>query len=103
MKNFPILVLRIITSGDAAVPEMLRQSAAILFKNMAKRYHAVILDEQDRTFIMQNIVNVMLQTRTTAAIQRQMSEAVALVAEHEFPERWPSLLPELTQKLTQAI
>ncbi|KAJ3211478.1 importin-alpha export receptor [Dinochytrium kinnereticum] len=33
-------------------------------------------------------------------LQLQLSESIALIAEDEFPDRWPNLIPELVSKLT---
>lgn len=48
--------------------------------------------------IKKNIVNVMVAV--PANIQKQISEAIMIICENDFPDQWPTLLQELSQKLT---
>ena len=52
---------------------------------------------QDKATIRAGIVGLMCAC--PANIQRQVSEAVRLIADVDFPENWPTLLPGLIEKL----
>lgn len=54
----------------------------------------------DRATIKTIIVSLM--PKSPEAIRRQFSDAVALIAKHDFPEKWPNLITELrTQMIEQ--
>lgn len=36
---------------------------------------------------------------TPARVRAQLSEALSVISGHDFPARWPALLPELIQRL----
>ena len=38
---------------------------------------------------------------TPPAVRAQLSEALAVISTHDFPARWPGLLPDLISKLGQ--
>lgn len=50
----------------------------------------------DRTTIKTLIVTLML--KSPEAIQKQFSDAVSIIGKCDFPERWPSLIPEMVDK-----
>ncbi|KAM7470891.1 hypothetical protein LguiA_009074 [Lonicera macranthoides] len=41
----------------------------------------------------------MLSAAASPRIQSQLSEALALIGRHDFPDHWPTLLPELCSNL----
>jgi exportin-2 (importin alpha re-exporter) len=126
--------LRIVEAptNDLAV----RQSAATLFKNFAKRRwvrapyglvpsvkstrpphtrvsrspparpHPTPQDEEgvippvDKDAIRSNIVRLMLAS--PPLVQRQLSDALAAISLVDFPQAWPTLLPELVTQLGTA-
>lgn len=36
--------------------------------------------------------------KSPEAIQRQFSDAVSIIGKCDFPEKWPSLIPEMVEK-----
>ena len=80
-----------------------RMSSAVLFKNFVKTYWGEGegkengVTAQDKATIRAGIVGLMCAC--PANIQRQVSEAVRLIADVDFPENWPTLLPGLIEKL----
>ena len=46
-----------------------------------------------------NLTGLMLST--PPVVRAQLSEALAVISRHDFPARWPSLLPDLIHKLQQ--
>lgn len=49
--------------------------------------------------IKANLTSLMLST--PPAVRAQLSEALAVISKHDFPARWPGLLPDLIDKLRQ--
>ena len=48
------------------------------------------LGDESRETVRRHIVDLMLQA--PAAVQRQVGEAVTIIADHDFPQRWDYLL-----------
>eukprot|EP00850_Spirogloea_muscicola_P024456 SM000846S23176 [mRNA] locus=s846:61:1805:+ [translate_table: standard] len=106
--GYGITVLSLLTTEG--VSDQVRQAAAVNFKNHVKYRWAVehlepgapgtpgqILDvekEQIKTLILPLMLN------TPTILQAQISEALSIISQHDFPSKWSSLLPELTSKLS---
>ncbi|KAL0216100.1 hypothetical protein P9112_008284 [Eukaryota sp. TZLM1-RC] len=78
------------------------QAASILFKNNIRKYYpddqSTAISDDDRTYIKQHIVTLMLQV--PELIRSQLSEAVVTIAETDYPTNWPTLRDELVSKFT---
>lgn len=83
-------------------------ASAIAFKNFIKKHWSFnpndessdqsdIIDPNQREFIKQNITTIMLES--SEHIQRQLSEAITIIAESDFPDKWETLLPELKNSI----
>ena len=48
--------------------------------------------ESDRTALKSGIVPVMIQLSSLPNLQVQVGEAIAVMAEHDFPLEWPNLV-----------
>ena len=59
------------------------------------------VSESDRQAIKQGILSLMVALGDAPA-RRQLANALELIAEHDFPDKWPTLLPEVKSKLTSA-
>ncbi|KAA8497135.1 Exportin-2 [Porphyridium purpureum] len=95
--GFAVVLLQLMANESAALH--VRQAAAVYFKNLAKRKWED-LPEQDRTGVKEVLIRVMLSS--PLAVRRQLSEVMAIIAEFEYPEKWPQLMPELSAKLKDA-
>ncbi|KAH7543014.1 exportin-2 [Ziziphus jujuba] len=101
--NYAFAVLCLV--AEPSVDEQIRQSAAINFKNHLRHRWAPadettpILDSEKEP-IKALIVSLMLSS--TPPIQTQLSEALAIIGNHDFPRSWPALLPELVSSLHKA-
>ncbi|KAJ3191341.1 Exportin-2 [Irineochytrium annulatum] len=99
--EFAVALLRLIQ--EPAVDHTVRFAAVVYFKNFIKRHWkqdegvADKIQVSDRNSVKQLIVSVMIAM--PSSIQVQLSEAVSIIAENDFPEQWPSLVPELVSKL----
>ncbi|ORX43587.1 Cse1-domain-containing protein [Piromyces finnis] len=100
-QNFSLCVLEII--ADESIPEPTRFSAAIYFKNyMKKRWpqiegEADYLPENDRIRIKEGIISLMINV--PVKLQRQLNEAILIIADNDFPQKWPNLIQELVANL----
>ncbi|KAF8822295.1 importin-beta N-terminal domain-containing protein [Cardiosporidium cionae] len=87
------------------VDSTLSLAAAIYFKNFIRAnwnqptQQGPLLSD-DRTAVKQNLLSLLLMTRASKAIQAQLAEALAMIAEVEFPLEWPTLLPEIVARLS---
>lgn len=87
------------------VPPHTRQAAAVYLKNHVARFYMKAdwnapIYETDRASLKAALVAVML--RVPVLVRRQLSEVLAIIAEHEYPNTWHDLVPQLGSKL-QAI
>jgi len=98
-----------VVSTESLAPEV-RQAAAVNFKNYIK-YHwverentgldtttPVIIPDSEKDVIKTHITNLMLNSPPKVRVQ--LSEALAIISGHDFPFKWPTLLPQLLEKLT---
>ncbi|KAJ1429475.1 Importin-beta, N-terminal domain [Sesbania bispinosa] len=99
--NFALAVLRLI--AEPSIDEQIRQAAAVNFKNHLRLRWAsedtpILPPEKEQ--IKTLIVPLMLSA--TPKIQAQLSEALAVISNHDFPKSWSALLPELVSNLQKA-
>jgi len=96
-------------ASNDAVEDATRQAAAVAFKNAVKKSWAPPepdevgaprprgTSEGEKARVRATIVGLML--RAPKLVAAQLSEALSLVCECDFPSRWDSLLPELVTRL----
>ncbi|KAF9259931.1 Cse1-domain-containing protein [Marasmius fiardii PR-910] len=95
-----ILRLVLDQSADRAV----RLSASVYLKNLVKlRWEEDVqpLSEQDKSALRSQLVPAMLALSNPAdkPIRAQVAESVALIAELDFPSKWPDLIDQLVASL----
>ncbi|CAI9101110.1 OLC1v1038364C1 [Oldenlandia corymbosa var. corymbosa] len=106
--NFALAVLRLV--AEPSVDEQIRQAAAVTFKNHLKsrwvpagsdandsNAASVLIPDAEKAQIKALIVSLMVNS--SPRIQAQLSEALAVIGKHDFPQLWPTLLPELVDSL----
>ena len=59
-----------------------------------------VISPADRDAVKGALVRLM--TSTPPLVQRQLSDALTIISRCDFPERWPTLLPELVAQLQSA-
>ena len=97
-------VLQMLT--QEAVDLAVRQAASIFFKNLVKAHWApedetaYTIPPETKTQVKDNLLSLFLFV--PAKIQSQLSEAMSLIATHDFPAQWPNLLSDLVGQLTAA-
>lgn len=105
--GFSLALLRLVQqhSAPTAGPESrpLRSSASIYFKNLVRRSwdsedegkeNSISLT--DREAIKGHMVGLMCEA--PADVQRQLSAALSIISNSDFPAKWQNLLPELISK-----
>jgi exportin-2 (importin alpha re-exporter) len=102
--NFGLAVLRLVAEPSNSIDEQIRQAAAVNFKNhirlrWSSEDNPILEPEKEQ--IKTLIVPLMLSS-ATPKIQSQLSEALAIIGNHDFPKSWPTLLPELVSSLQGA-
>ncbi len=55
------------------------------------------LPEASKDNIKNNIVHMMCVT--PPEVQRQLSEALSIISKHDFPAKWPAVVPELVSRM----
>lgn len=105
--QFSINLLHLVQGDAAAVAAGLdnavRFAAVVYFKNFVKKYWKMDTTDpskislDDRKLIKASLVQLMMVTPHT--IQVQLSEAIAIIADSDFPNDWPLLIDELVSKL----
>ncbi|KAF9616409.1 hypothetical protein IFM89_029663 [Coptis chinensis] len=109
--SFGLVVLRLV--ADSSVDEQIRQAAAVTFKNHLRSRWVTLdgrnnnnvitltqISDFEKEQIKELIVPLMLSSGPR--IQSQLTEALAVIGKHDFPNSWPNLLPELVANLGQA-
>ncbi|CAD7697690.1 unnamed protein product [Ostreobium quekettii] len=100
-QGFGVAVLKVVLAEQVSLE--VRVAAAVCFKNHVK-YHweqketdDCPMQEPEKAECRSHIVNLMLSA--PPLVRSQLSEALSIISGVDFPNRWPTLLPELTQKL----
>ena len=90
--RFGPLLLRLLTQKGCA--DNIKLGASIYFKNFVKKYWGrdeEIISIDDQNLIKQIIVRVMLDADKNT--QRLVSDAISIIASHDFYTKWDTLLP----------
>ena len=103
-QGFLLQLLGLIDNGGANIA--VRQAAAVFYKNTVKtawdeskeaeERKNIVISPQDRNLIKTNLVELMC--KVPPQIQAQISEAISIIAEVDYPEKWDGLLPNLIGK-----
>ncbi|KAJ3146665.1 importin-alpha export receptor [Geranomyces variabilis] len=100
--SFPVLLLKLIEASSA--DQTVRLVGSIYFKNYVKRRWEQSdnatdgVAAADRSAIKAHIVSLMMVV--PPAVQTQLGEAVAIIADADFPTSWTGLIPELLSKIS---
>ena len=88
----------------STTPDDIRRASVITFKNFIRRNwpsldNSNVISLQDRNHIKEHIVELM--TRSPEHIQEQLSEAITVIGQCDFPEQWPNLLETMIRQFQQ--
>ncbi|CCH46767.1 Exportin-2 [Wickerhamomyces ciferrii] len=99
-QGFALSLLHVVASSNLSNSS--RLAAALFFKNFIKRKW---VDEEgnylipDTELIKSEIIPLMISLPNN--LQIQIGEAISIIADSDFPERWPTLIDDLVNKLSQ--
>lgn len=108
-QGFPLLILTLIerlVKSNLPQDIAIRQSASVLFKNLAKSKWVAPEDaddkfdciaQNDKDIVKSHLVELMCVAPND--VQKQLAEAVTLISKHDFPQHWQGLLPQLVARL----
>ncbi|KDN43192.1 putative CSE1-nuclear envelope protein that mediates the nuclear export of importin alpha [Tilletiaria anomala UBC 951] len=116
--GFPQLLLSLIEhNSSSSIPLPTRLAAAINLKNLCKNGwadsddHEGVIAEADKQTVRLQVLPLLFRLASSQAqaqtqgslvgLRTQLREAVAHIAEHDFPQRWPSLIEELVSRLNE--
>ncbi|ODV97532.1 hypothetical protein PACTADRAFT_36401 [Pachysolen tannophilus NRRL Y-2460] len=99
--GFALNLLEVVASSS--LPITTRLAGSLFFKNFIKRK---FIDEDgnykiplgDVDLLKKNIISLMIALPNN--LQVQVGEAVSIIADSDFPDRWPDLLDDLVGKLS---
>eukprot|EP00055_Hartaetosiga_balthica_P015322 m.89700 g.89700 ORF g.89700 m.89700 type:complete len:956 (+) comp8838_c0_seq2:127-2994(+) len=97
-EGFLMLLVRVMVRDD--VDKTVRQAASIAFKNCIKRRWSAEenpIAASDKGEVKENIIQIMINTPDYA--QKQICDAIAQIAESDFPENWLELVPSLKEHI----
>ncbi|KAJ1758050.1 importin-alpha export receptor [Coemansia sp. RSA 1591] len=101
-EHFVVPLLQLVNSTEA--DEHIRFAASLYFKNFVRRGWATsdetedTISAADRQAVKSELVGLMISA--PKKLQLQLGEAVSIIAECDFPERWPELITTLVGKLS---
>lgn len=99
-QNYPILLLSLINKPD--VEPNIKIAGSITFKNYVKRNWKVPeegtdkIHQADRTQVKSLIVDLMLSS--PLPVQKQLSQAIAIIGQQDFPGQWQDLVNNMVTK-----
>jgi len=99
-QNYPVLLLHLL-QADGIEPNI-KIAGSITFKNYIKRNWAVPeegadkIHASDRDAVKTLIIDLML--KSPGPVQKQLSQAIAIVGQQDFPAKWQNLVPDMVQR-----
>lgn len=99
--RFSISLMHIVASDDVDLNT--RLAGALFFKNFIKRRWTdedgnYLIPQQDVHILKTEIIGLMVQLPKT--LRSQVGEAVSIMAESDFPSKWPELFENLVSRLS---
>lgn len=115
-QHFPVLLLALISSANYPIP--IRLAASIKLKNICRRAWSddetleledntqlsalQLVPEQDRMHLKSSLLPLLIQlsqpgvlASNPIGLRLQLSESIALIANKDFPDEWPTLIDEM--------
>uniref|UniRef100_A0A8R1DEL8 Importin N-terminal domain-containing protein n=1 Tax=Caenorhabditis japonica TaxID=281687 RepID=A0A8R1DEL8_CAEJA len=100
--GFIIQILQLAISEQQQIAPQIRMAAAVALKNFVKRNWGpapeVEMSQEDEQHFRDMLLEAMFNTRGN--VQEILSNALYLIAQRDFPEKWPQVVPYLSKFLT---
>ncbi|KAM0932662.1 putative importin-beta domain, exportin-2, armadillo-like helical, exportin-2, central [Dioscorea sansibarensis] len=100
--GFPIALLRLV--AGSSIDQQICLAAAVHFKNLIRTRWSPsdtdhpMIPQPEKDQIKSLLLPLMLSS-PSALVRSQLSESLSLIASHDFPQSWPSLLPDIVSTL----
>eukprot|EP00011_Vannellida_sp_DIVA3-517-6-12_P000534 CAMPEP_0114606120 /NCGR_PEP_ID=MMETSP0168-20121206/1400_1 /TAXON_ID=95228 ORGANISM="Vannella sp., Strain DIVA3 517/6/12" /NCGR_SAMPLE_ID=MMETSP0168 /ASSEMBLY_ACC=CAM_ASM_000044 /LENGTH=964 /DNA_ID=CAMNT_0001816979 /DNA_START=133 /DNA_END=3023 /DNA_ORIENTATION=+ len=96
----PTMSLALLQLIASEMPAHLKLACAIQFKNtISRRWGSIgFIPKEAREQLKSGIVDLVLTTPRN--VRKQLTEALIFMANEDFPDQWPALLPQLVAKYT---
>ncbi|GAA6061481.1 hypothetical protein JCM10212_002560 [Sporobolomyces blumeae] len=93
------------TAQDQSVPKAFRQAAVVNFKGWIRANYGLEeaptpLSQATADQLKQSVVPIMISLSNEPQLQVQVGEAIAIMAEADFPDNWQGLIDQLVQSLS---
>ncbi|GAA5824131.1 hypothetical protein JCM5353_006154 [Sporobolomyces roseus] len=101
--SFAQLILQL--AQDSNTPKAYRQAAVVNFKGWIRANYGIEeaptpLAQATADQLKQSVVPIMISLSSEPALQVQVGEAIAIMAEADFPDNWQGLIDQLVQSLS---
>ncbi|GAA5874339.1 hypothetical protein JCM16303_005817 [Sporobolomyces ruberrimus] len=101
--SFAQVILQL--AQDANTPKAYRQAAVVNFKGWIRANYGIEeaptpLAQATADQLKQSVVPIMISLSSEPALQVQVGEAIAIMAEADFPDNWQGLIDQLVQSLS---
>ncbi|CAL2030080.1 unnamed protein product [Caenorhabditis brenneri] len=100
--GFIIQILQLVVNEQQQIAPQIRMAAAVALKNFVKRNWGpapeVEMSQEDEEQFRNMLLEAMFNTKSN--VQEILSNALYLIAQRDFPEKWPELVPYLSKFLT---
>ncbi|GAA5979655.1 hypothetical protein JCM5350_003797 [Sporobolomyces pararoseus] len=101
--SFAPVILQL--AQDANTPKAFRQAAVVNFKGWIRANYGIEeaptpLTQATADQLKQSVVPIMISLSSEPALQVQVGEAIAIMAEADFPDNWQGLIDQLVQSLS---
>uniref|UniRef100_A0A1I7U5Y5 Exportin-2 n=1 Tax=Caenorhabditis tropicalis TaxID=1561998 RepID=A0A1I7U5Y5_9PELO len=100
--GFIIQILQLVVNEHQQIAPQIRMAAAIALKNFVKRNWGpapeVEMSQEEEEQFRSLLLEAMFNTKSN--VQEILSNALYLIAQRDFPEKWPELVPYLSKFLT---
>jgi exportin-2 (importin alpha re-exporter) len=97
--GFSTMLLQSLVQPNDNVPHEIKMGMATYFKNHVKKKWTEIgvISDEEKDFIKTNLPNLMLSLEPQ--LRKNISASLYIVSSYDFPDKWPTLLPDLVEKL----
>lgn len=100
----------LMATTHGSVEDVYKLQSSITFKNLIRKCWAaedgrtpftkddgtLAINEQDRVAVKTQVVDIMV--RAAPPVQKQISQAIAIIGAADFPDKWPQLVPYMIEQ-----
>lgn len=89
--------------AETSIPQDVKMAAALVLKNNTRSYWQLVdapltMTEEEKSHAKEHLLR-MLMAETCKPLRTLLAEILKAIVEHEFPDRWPALVPTIVVNL----